>query len=98
MAVKAFVTKVVDATPDVNDNLVLSWEVFYVGPEIAEWSQGASRIYRGVCMFTMTGIETLIVLGTMLSDCAVATLVNDTGIVMSGLNVYLPQYQKGSAV
>lgn len=95
MAVKAIVTKVIGAVPDENDNLDLTWEVFYVGPEINTWSQGASRIWRTECHVTFDGLASLVTLGRAVTACAVDGLANSTGISMLATDVYMPDYMKG---
>ena len=96
MAVKAIITKCLFAEPNqVNGNLILTWEVAFVGPEILDITNGAVKTLNHICRIETDGTDTLAQLGTKLTDCAIASSMESIGVNIARTNVYLPSYSKG---
>jgi hypothetical protein len=95
MTIRALVYGPTGSGGSVSGNMQHEFTVVFIGPEIPAWNGNSSLFFMRSCSMEQLGTETLAQMATKVTDCALAALVESTGLTMVRTDVWIPSYQKG---
>lgn len=96
MATKGFMGEIHFIEQELDGNVYLYFKAYYLGPEIAAWSQNYWKTWEVDCKMLVTGTESVQEINNKIVQTMIDGMIGTTGIVVAPADIYYTQYTKGN--